>query len=133
ERIGDLTRELIELPRATAFHKLTTQHNLDDRSAENLLAYLEDQRAATERVPSDRQIIVERCRDELGDWRICVLTPFGSRVHAPWCIAVTARLRAERGLEAESMWSDDGFVLRLPESDEPIESDVLLLPPAELR
>ena len=67
-------------------------------------------------MPSDRDIVIERCRDELGDWRVCVLTPFGSRVHAPWCMAVTAKLRAERGVEVETMWSDDGFVIRLPES-----------------
>ncbi|MBV9670625.1 MAG: DEAD/DEAH box helicase [Acidobacteriales bacterium] len=131
--IGKLTRELLELPRATAFHILASEHSLDEKSAENLLAYLEEQRAATERVPSDRDILIERCRDELGDWRLCVLSPFGSRVHAPWCMAVTARLRAERGLEAESMWSDDGFVIRLPESEDALDSEALLPRSTELR
>src|ERR1039458_8510650 len=101
------------------------------------LRNLEAQSTATGRVPSDRDIVIERCRDELGDWRVCVLTPFGSRVHAPWCMAVTAKLRAERGVEVETMWSDDGFVIRLPESasesDGPLETDWLLPAPAELK
>ena len=84
-------------------------------------------------MPSDEDVLIERCRDELGDWRVCVLTPYGTRVHAPWCMAVTAKLRAERGIEVESMWSDDGFVLRLPENEEPLDASWLLPSPAELR
>jgi ATP-dependent helicase Lhr and Lhr-like helicase len=133
EQIGRMTRELLALPRPVAFTKLVEDHSLDATAAENLLRYLEDQRIATGRVPSDEDIVIERCRDELGDWRVCVLTPFGSRVHAPWCMAVTEKLRRERGLEVESMWSDDGFVVRLPESDEPIDSEWLTLSPSELR
>jgi ATP-dependent Lhr-like helicase len=131
--IGAMTRELLATPRAAAFTRLVEEHSLDANAAENLLRYLEDQTAATGRVPSDRDIVIERCRDELGDFRVCVLTPFGSRVHAPWCMAVTAKLRAERGVEVETMWSDDGFVIRLPESDEPLETDWLLPAPAELK
>src|SRR6185437_6978161 len=112
-KIGEMTRELLRLPRAVAMTRLIEDHSLDQNAAENLLRYLEDQLTATGRVPSDEDILIERCRDELGDWRICVLTPFGSRVHAPWCMAVTARLRSERGMEVETMWSDDGFVVRL--------------------
>jgi ATP-dependent Lhr-like helicase len=133
EQIGRMTRELLSSPRPVAFTKLVEDHSLDAKAAENLLRYLEDQRIATGRVPSDEDIVIERCRDELGDWRVCVLSPFGSRVHAPWCMAVTEKLRRERGLEVESMWSDDGFVLRLPETDEPIDSEWLMLSPAELR
>ena len=114
--IGEMTRELLATPRAAAFTRLVEEHSLDANAAENLVRYLEDQTAATGRVPSDRDIVIERCRDELGDCRVCVLTPFGSRVHAPWCMAVTAKLRAERGIEVETMWSDDGFVIRLPET-----------------
>ena len=131
--IGEMTRELLDMPRAAAFARLVDEHSLDTRAAENLMRYLEEQAAATGRVPSDRDIVIERCRDELGDWRVCVLTPFGSRVHAPWCMAATAKLRAERGIEAESMWSDDGFVLRMPESEEPLETEWLLPSPAELK
>jgi ATP-dependent Lhr-like helicase len=131
--IGEMTRELLATPRAAAFTRLVEEHSLDSNAAENLLRYLEDQTAATGRVPSDRDIVIERCRDELGDFRVCVLTPFGSRVHAPWCMAVTAKLRAERGVEVETMWSDDGFVIRLPETDEPLETEWLLPVPAELK
>ncbi len=131
--IGEMTRELLAMPRAAAFTRLVEEHSLDANAAENLLRYLEDQTAATGRVPSDRDIVIERCRDELGDFRVCVLTPFGSRVHAPWCMAVTAKLRAERGVEVETMWSDDGFVLRLPETEEPLETEWLLPAPAELK
>jgi ATP-dependent Lhr-like helicase len=131
--IGEMTRELLAMPRAAAFTRLVEQHSLDANAAENLLRYLEDQTAATARVPSDRDIVIERCRDELGDFRVCVLTPFGSRVHAPWCMAVTAKLRTERGVEVETMWSDDGFVIRMPESEEPLETEWLLPAPAELK
>jgi ATP-dependent Lhr-like helicase len=131
--IGEMTRELLAMPRAAAYSRLVEQHCLDANAAENLLRYLEDQTKATVRVPSDRDIVIERCRDELGDFRVCVLTPFGSRVHAPWCMAVTAKLRAERGVEVETMWSDDGFVIRMPESEEPLETGWLLPAPAELK
>ena len=133
EKIGRMTRELLAVPRSVAFSKLVEEHSLDVNAAENLLRYLQDQVAATQRVPSDEDVVVEICRDELGDRRICVLTPFGSRVHAPWCMAVTAKLRAERGIEVESMWSDDGFVLRLPDSDAAVEIEDFVLSPAEFK
>jgi len=133
EKIGRMSRELLALPRSAAFSKLVEEHSLDVNAAENLLRYLQDQVAATQRVPSDEDVIVEICCDELGDRRICVLTPFGSRVHAPWCMAVTAKLRAERGIEVESMWSDDGFVLRLPDSDAAVEIEDFVLSPAEFK
>jgi ATP-dependent Lhr-like helicase len=125
ERIGAMIRRLLDLPRGAAIASLIETHKLDANAAENLMRYLEDQRAATEEVPSDRAIVVERCRDELGDWRVCVLTPFGSRVHAPWCIAVTAKLRAAFGREVESMWTEDGFVIRMPDSDELLDIEML--------
>src|ERR1700723_3129994 len=133
EQIGKMTRELLALPRPVAFTKLTQQHSLDSNAAGNLLQYLEDQRLATEIIPSDQNIVIEICRDDLGDRRVCVLTPFGSRVHAPWCIAVTAKMRAEHGWEVESMWSDDGFVVRLPENEEPIDSSLFIPSPGEFR
>jgi ATP-dependent helicase Lhr and Lhr-like helicase len=133
EKIGRMTRELLRLPRSVAFTKLVEEHSLDVNAAENLLRYLEDQVAATQRVPSDEDVVLEICRDELGDRRICVLTPFGSRVHAPWCMAVTAKLRAERGIEVESMWAEDGFVLRLPDSDASLEIEDFVLSPAEFK
>ena len=132
-RIGEMTRQLLAVPRPAAFNTLVEAHSLDASAATNLLRYLEDQSLATTRVPSDQDIVIETCRDELGDRRVCVLTPFGSRVHAPWCMAVSAKLRAERGLDVESMWSDDGFVLRIPDSDEEILSEHLLPDPAEFQ
>ncbi|HTS21368.1 MAG TPA: crosslink repair DNA glycosylase YcaQ family protein, partial [Casimicrobiaceae bacterium] len=131
--IGRMTRELLSMPRPVAYAKLVEDHSLDANAAENLLRYLEEQKDATGVVPSDQDVVIERCRDELGDWRVCVLSPFGSRVHAPWCMAAMAKLRAERGIEAETMWSDDGFVLRIPENEEPLEADALLPSAAELR
>ena len=89
------------LPRAP-IERLVQHHDLDERAAENLVRYLADQAAATGSVPDDRTILIERCRDELGDWRICVLTPFGGRIHAPWSMAVVERARAETGLDVET-------------------------------
>jgi ATP-dependent Lhr-like helicase len=107
--------------------------SLDERAVANLRRYLADQREACGVVPTDRQVVVERFRDELGDWRVCVLTPFGARVHAPWAIAVEARLRERLGLEVQTMWSDDGFVVRLPDADELPPLDDLLPDPEEVR
>ncbi len=132
-QIGKMSRELLRLPRTVAFSQLVEDHSLDGTAAENLLKYLEDQVAATTRIPSDEDIVIETCRDEMGDRRVCVLTPFGSAVHAPWCMAVTSKLRAERGLEIESMWSNDGFVLRVPDSDDVINAEDLLPSPAEFK
>jgi ATP-dependent helicase Lhr and Lhr-like helicase len=133
ERIGRMTRELLRLPRPAAYAKLVEHHSLDSNAAENLLRYLEEQAAATARVPSDEDIVIETCRDELGDRRVCMLTPFGSRVHIPWCMAVTSRLSDERGLDVEAMWSDDGFVIRLPDGEAPVDSNLFLPSPADCR
>jgi ATP-dependent helicase Lhr and Lhr-like helicase len=133
QKIGKLVRELTEMPRPAAYAQLTQQHSLDPSAADNLLRYLEEQKLASERIPSDRDILLETCHDELGDRRVCVLTPFGSRVHAPLCMAATARMREEYGVDVESMWTDDGFVLRLPENDQQVSIDDLLPPANELR
>lgn len=130
-RIGALVRELREVPRSVAITRLTQEHDLDPTAAENVLRYLADQELATVVVPDDRNIVIERVRDELGDWRICVLTPFGSRIHAPWAMAVTASLRASGGPEVETMWSEDGFVLRFPETDEAPAIEPILMDPAD--
>ncbi len=122
QAIGKLTRELRQAPPAEAVVRLTSDHGLNSLAAENLLQYLDDQQRATGVVPDDRTILIERSTDDVGDWRLSVLTPFGSRVHAPWAMAVTAQVRDERGLDAEVMWSDDGFVVRVPEGDKPLDS-----------
>jgi ATP-dependent Lhr-like helicase len=130
-RIGALVRELRDAPRSVAMTRLTTEHDLDPGAAENVLRYLADQELATVVVPDDQNIVIERVRDELGDWRVCVLTPFGSRVHAPWAMAATAKLRAVNGQEVETMWSEDGFVLRFPETEEAPAIDPIVLEPEE--
>ncbi|HVG27883.1 MAG TPA: crosslink repair DNA glycosylase YcaQ family protein, partial [Acidobacteriaceae bacterium] len=129
-RIGALVRELREVPRGAAITKLTREQDLDEQAAENVLRYLADQELATEAVPDDRTIVIERVRDELGDWRMCCLTPLGSRVHAPWAMAATAKLKAA-GTDVETMWSEDGFVLRFPEADAPPDPEHVLLEPEE--
>jgi ATP-dependent Lhr-like helicase len=117
--IGELARRLSTLPESTALELLVGEHRLDERAARNLLAHLAAQVEATREVPSDRTIIVERFVDEFGDWRVCVLTPFGARVHAPWATAIRARLMERGRAEVELLWADDGMVFRLPESEQP--------------
>ena len=131
KRIGQLIRELREMPRNAAISRLVREHDLDPSAAENLIRYLADQEIATTAVPDDRTIVIERVRDELGDWRICVLTPFGSRVHAPWAMAVSGKLRAAGSVDVETMWADDGFVLRFPDTEAPPDVEMLLFDPAE--
>jgi ATP-dependent Lhr-like helicase len=130
-RIGALVRELREMPPAAAMTRLVTEHDLDPGAADNLIQFLADQQAATGAVPDDRTIVMERCRDELGDWRVCVLTPFGSRIHIPWAMAVAARIRAASGADVETLWGDDGFVLRFPDTDAPPDPDWFLVESAE--
>jgi ATP-dependent Lhr-like helicase len=130
-RIGALVRELRALPQQAALTRLVAEHDLDPGAAENLLRFLSDQADATGSVPDDRTVVIERCRDELGDWRVCVLTPFGSRIHIPWAMAVSARIRAAGGPEVETLWGDDGFVLRFPDTDEPPDPDWFLVESAE--
>ena len=103
--------------RATAAARLRAHHDLDELATENLLAYLEEERDVAGALPTDRRIVIERFRDELGDWRLVVLTPFGGRVHAPWTLAIEHRLRERLGLEAQTIWSDDGIAVRLPEGE----------------
>jgi ATP-dependent Lhr-like helicase len=126
-RIGHLVREIRALPRNAALSRLTRDHDLDALAAENMIRFLADQEIATTAVPDDRTIVIERTRDEMGDWRVCVLTPFGSRIHAPWAMAISGRIRASGGPDVEAMWGDDGFVLRFPDSDGAPDSDLVLL------
>ncbi|MFF8773842.1 ATP-dependent helicase [Kitasatospora sp. NPDC015120] len=114
--LGAFTRELGALDPQTATARLK-RAGLDDWAAGNLLDYLAEQRAACGHLPDDRTIVVERFRDELGDWRIVVHSPFGAQVHAPWALALAARLREKHGLDPQVMHADDGIVLRLPDAD----------------
>jgi ATP-dependent helicase Lhr and Lhr-like helicase len=130
--IGRLVRELREQPTADALQRLETEHGLDRQAAANLLQYLADQERAAGAVPDDRTLVVERTRDDLGDWRIAVLSALGGRVHAPWVMAVSARIRDARGIDVETTWNDDGFVVRFPDGAEPPETSMLIPDPDEV-
>jgi ATP-dependent Lhr-like helicase len=129
--IGELEADLSrgDRGRRAAAARLREAHDLDERAAENLLAYLEDEREATGALPTDRRVVVQRFRDELGDWRLTVLTPFGGRVHAPWSLALEARFNERLGMEVQTIWSDDGIAIRLPEGDTSLDGvEALLFP-----
>jgi len=132
EAIGRFSREILGLSEQKASQRLVEEVGLDAFAARNLLTFLQDQQRATGVVPSDRTVVVERFRDEIGDWRVCILTPFGARVHAPWAMAVGARLRESLGIEVQSIWSDDGIAFHLPDSDTPPATELLLLTSDEL-
>jgi len=137
EAIGAMVRSVAEAdfdPAAVA------DWGLDDWARDNLLAYLREQQEATGRLPSDTAIVVERFRDELGDWRVVIHSPFGAKVHAPWALVLSARLRERFGMDVAAMHSDDGIVLRLPDTDAgasmadpfgPLTADDLLAPVAD--
>ncbi len=111
---------------------LQSDYDLDRRAASNLVEFLREQQLATRVVPSDRAIVIERFRDEIGDWRLCVLSPYGGRVHAAWGLAISARIREELGLESDAIWSDDGIIVHLPDAEEPPGAELVLLEPDEL-
>jgi ATP-dependent Lhr-like helicase len=131
--IGRLMHDLLRVPPAAAVDRLTREHDLDRLAAENLLQYLRDQLAATRAVPDAATVIVERVRDELGDWRVCVLSPRGGRIHAPWAMAAAAKIREERGIDVETLWGDDGFVVRFPDVDEPPDPRLVVPDPDEVQ
>jgi ATP-dependent Lhr-like helicase len=134
EAIGAFSRWAVDQDAAT----LERDYDLDARAARNLLDYLREQQAATRVLPSDRTIVLERFRDEIGDWRICVLSPYGGRVHAAWGLALSARISERFGLECDAMWTDDGIILHLPDLDAeeaeslPPASELVLLEPDEV-
>jgi ATP-dependent Lhr-like helicase len=113
--LGAFLREVSTMEPAQA-RKRASEAGLDDWATENLLSYLNEQREATRHVPNDRTILVERFRDELGDWRLVVHSPFGAQVNAPWALAIAARLRERRGIEIQAAHSDDGIVVRMPDA-----------------
>jgi ATP-dependent Lhr-like helicase len=105
---------------------------LDASASTNLLAYLAEQREATGTLPDDRTILVERFRDELGDWRLAIHSPFGAQVNQPWALALSRRLRETYGVDVQSMHSDDGIVLRLPETEEAPNGSVAVFAPEDV-
>ena len=127
--LGQFLREIDDISDT----RLREEHGLDDLAILNLREYLGEEREATGGVlPTDRQIVIERFRDELGDWRVCVLSPFGARVHAPWALALETRVKDRLGLEVQAIWDDDGIVVRLPEADDAPPAEAVILDPDEV-
>ncbi|RNE62518.1 ATP-dependent helicase [Cryobacterium tepidiphilum] len=130
--IGAFLRELSAGSAPEALQRLEAI-GLDERAARNLLAFLAEQRQATKYLPTDQTLVVERFRDELGDWRVVLHSPFGMRVHSPWALAVGARVRERFGIDGGAVASDDGIVVRIPDMGaEPPGADLFLFEPAEL-
>jgi len=130
--LGKTVRELRALPAEEAAKRLRERSGFDPRAVKNLLSYLSDQAAASA-LPDDRTVVVERFRDEVGDWRVCILTPLGGKVHAPWALALAARLRERTGQDVQAIHTDDGIAVRLPEADVAPPLEDLLLDPDEVR
>jgi len=129
--LGEFVRTLEQLSPAARDERLATS-GLDEFARANLVRYLDEQREAAGVVGDDRTIVVERFRDELGDWRVCVHSPFGAPVHAPWAQAIETRVRERLGLEVQTMYTDDGIVVRLPEADEAPPAESILFEPDEV-
>ncbi|HEY3921181.1 MAG TPA: DEAD/DEAH box helicase [Gaiellaceae bacterium] len=132
QKIGAASRELSALGDDVAVARLQTEFLLEQVAARNLVTFLRDQANATGAVPSDKTIVVERFRDEIGDWRVCILSPFGGRVHAPWAMAISSRVRNSLGIDVQSIWSDDGIALHFPDADEPPATADLMVEPGEV-
>jgi ATP-dependent Lhr-like helicase len=132
EAIGGFTRELAALPEADATAR-AREVGLDDNAAANLVGYLREQVDATRVLPSDLTVLVERFRDELGDWRLAVHSPYGTAVHSPWALAINARLRERFGVDGQALASDDGIVIRIPDTDaEPPGADLIAFEPDDI-
>ena len=127
--IGEFVRTVDQMSEDT----LENTYSLDQLARKNLRAYIEDEKEATGgALPTDRQIVIQRFRDELGDWQLCLLSPFGAQVHAPWAMAIESKVRNRLDMDARAIWSDDGIIVRLPEADEAPPSDYVLIDPEEL-
>jgi ATP-dependent Lhr-like helicase len=130
--IGAFIRETGRLETTEAEIDLRTRFHLDELAARNLIAYLTEEREATGVLPSDQTIVVERFRDEIGDWRLVLLSPMGARVHAPWAMALRHRFRQRFGTDVDAIWSDDGIAFRFPDADDPPGVDDLLVDPDDV-
>ncbi|MGQ3011969.1 ATP-dependent helicase, partial [Microbacterium aurantiacum] len=132
EALGKFSREVSAAGPEKA-HERLIEAGLDDYARENLLAYLDEQREATGTLPTDRQLTVERGRDEVGDWRVILHSPYGMQVHAPWALAVNARIRERLGVEGSAVASDDGIIARIPDAEaEPPGAELFVFDPDEL-
>jgi ATP-dependent helicase Lhr and Lhr-like helicase len=132
ESIARLINDVGTLSPETAMERLVSDHALEPNAAQNLVAYVADQRAWAGYAPDHQTIVVERMRDELGDWRICILSPWGGRVNAPWAMTIRARLRTAEQSDVATIWSDDGIVVRLPDRENPPDGASLLPDPDEI-
>ena len=130
--IGAFIREVSTSAADVALERVRAG-GLDDRAVANLVGFIADQKAATGHVPTDKTLVVERFRDELGDWRVILHSPFGMQVHSPWALAVTARVRERFGFDGGAVAADDGIVVRLPDTDsQPPGAELFVFDPAEL-
>jgi ATP-dependent helicase Lhr and Lhr-like helicase len=130
--IGAFCRELGALPEEQATARLEAD-GLDQLAAANLVSYLAEQRRATGYLPDDRTLVLERFRDELGDWRLVLHSPFGAQVHAPWALAIASRLRERYGgMDVQALHTDDGIVIRVPDADDPPPAGIAMLDPDEV-
>ena len=130
--LGAFQREIRALGSEAGIERLMSDYCLDRFAAGNVVAYLDEQAQATGVVPDDRTVVIERFRDEIGDWRVCILTPFGTPVHAPWAMAIERRLLDRYDMPIETMWSDDGIVLRLPEAADTVPLADLIIDPDDI-
>ena len=130
--LGAFVREVRDLPDEAALARLRDHYDLDAFAANNVLLYLREQADAAGVVPDDRTVVVERFRDEIGDWRVCILSPFGTPVHAPWAMAIERRLADRFDLPVETMWGDDGIVIRLPEAADELPVNELMIDPDDI-
>lgn len=130
--IGAYLRQLDSKTSEACQEWLEENTPLDEFARLNLSNFLSEQKRYTDRLPTDRSIVIERFRDELGDWRVCILSPFGSRVHAPWALAIESQLGEKAGFEIQTLYTDDGIVLRMAESEEPPDSTLLLPRPEDV-
>lgn len=132
EALGRFSREIAHAAPDTAAERLRAS-GLDDNAIANLLAYLSEQKDATGSLPTDRTLTVERSRDEVGDWRIILHSPYGMHVHAPWALAVNARIRERLGVDGSAVASDDGIIARVPDAEsEPPGAELFVFDAAEL-
>ncbi|PPG97860.1 ATP-dependent helicase [Rathayibacter sp. AY1G9] len=132
EAIGAFTREVGAAAHETARERCTAA-GLDEYATNNLLSFLDEQRLATGQIPDDRTLVLERFRDELGDWRLVLHSPYGMQVHSPWALAIGARVRERHGVDGAAMAGDDGIVVRIPDTEsEPPGSELFLFEREEL-
>ncbi len=132
EALGRFSREVAALSVSDATKRLA-EAGLDERAIDNLLAYLAEQREATGSIPTDRSLTVERSRDEVGDWRVILHSPYGMHVHGPWALAVNARIRERLGVEGSAVASDDGIIARIPDAAaDPPGAELFVFDPDEL-